>query len=208
MKYKSRCNFPKVSNFSNQEFLFGPKRAEPLRTWRKIVVQKKKSKVKILPKREKGSRTDSLSLQGVVSFESWSRKVKVKALSTICTRYGYNFTLPRVSFSLCPLPPTLLSSLSPFLLLFPPVIFPFFFFLFFIFFFLLFRPLILFLEGRMGSIEADRWFVYPLLFNRTGASSPFIRRFLFTVYAMVNLLGDVGMTRLLGRYTSCNLFLF
>lgn len=70
-----------------------------------------------------------------MSFESWSRKVKVKALSTICTRYGYNFTLPRVSFSLCPLPPTLLSSLSPFLLLFPPVIFPFFFFSFSSFFF-------------------------------------------------------------------------
>lgn len=115
---------------------FSGRRPEPLRTWRKIVVQKKK-KVKLKHCR-KGKRTDSLSLQGVVSFESWSRKVKVKALSTICTRYGYNFTLPRVSFSLCPLPPTLLSSLSPFLLLFPPVIFPFFFFPFLHFFFLTF----------------------------------------------------------------------
>lgn len=128
-------------------------------------------------------------------------------LNTICTYYGYNFTLPRVSFlALSALSPLLFCSLLfSYSYSFPPVILSPFFLLFTCFIFFFFRPLIRFYnisfrnenERRMESIEADIGGSYISLVEPD-------QLLLFVVFylrcTLWSISGDVGMTRLLGQY--------
>lgn len=127
-----------------------------------------------------------------------NRKVKVKLehhMHILWVQFHPAACLFLTLSALSPPSPILFSSLSPFLLVSACHPSPFFFFLHFLFFFPFPHPLIRFdnisfsnetKEGWNLSKQIYMWFVY--IPCSTGPAS-FIRRFLFTVYAMVNLRG-------------------
>lgn len=127
-----------------------------------------------------------------------NRKVKVKLehhMHILWVQFHPAACLFLTLSALSPPSPILFSSLSPFLLVSACHPFPFFFLLLFLFFFS--PPLILSFVSTTSLSRTRRkkdgiyrsrytWFVY--IPCSTGPAS-FIRRFLFTVYAMVNLRG-------------------